>query len=336
MNKKRVLSITAVSVCIVLIAVAITIYSVNNKFIYNADNATGNSAGNLYNGGLFCEHEGKIYFANPADNSYLYRMDSDCTNPVRLNTDSIAYINVDGNHIYYVKNNFSPNSVGTVLRGNLFGLYRTDLKGKNSVALYNQLTGTLALCGNYIYYQHYDGVNDTCLYKIKIDCTEDTKISSYNYNPACVYNGNVYFSNIQGDHNVLKLSNSGNGTSVFYYGNTYLPAIENNCLYYIDLGDGYNLKRYQLSTKTLDLISDQRCINYNVIGNKVYYVTEGENGGLYRSNTDGSQPELVTRGNISSVHCTSQYTFFTFYGDETLYRVSSVGSIHTIDQIEIK
>lgn len=335
-KKKKIITAIIVFIGIALSVTGIVLNMINKKFIYNSDNEVGNSACNLYNGGLFCERDGKIYFANPADNNYLYRMNSDCTNPVRLNTDSIAYINADENHLYYVKNNFSPESIGTVLYGHLFGIYRTDLNGKQSKALYNKLSGTASLCGNYIYYQRCDDGTKNCLYRAKIDGSEDTKLAEISYNPACVYNGNVYFSNVAGDHNVLKLSSTGAATSVFYYGNTYMPAIENNILYYIDLSDGYSLKRCSLSDKTLELISDRKCINYNVIGNKVYYVTEGSDGGLYRSNTDGSQTELVSKGNISSIFCTSSYTFFMFFGDETLYRVSSVGSINSIDQIEIK
>ncbi len=45
----------------------------------NNDNAVGNTSGNLLNGGLFCEYDGKIYFANPNDYNRLYVMNSDCT-----------------------------------------------------------------------------------------------------------------------------------------------------------------------------------------------------------------------------------------------------------------
>ena len=32
----------------------------------------GSTAGNLYNGGLFCEYDGTVYFSNPSDGGKLY------------------------------------------------------------------------------------------------------------------------------------------------------------------------------------------------------------------------------------------------------------------------
>ena len=49
-----------------------------NQTVHNNDNAIGNTAGNLINGGLFCEYNDKIYFANPDDYNKLYVMNSDC------------------------------------------------------------------------------------------------------------------------------------------------------------------------------------------------------------------------------------------------------------------
>ena len=56
-------------------------------------------------------------------------MNSDCTDARKLNDDCVAYINVYNNYIYYVKNNFSEETIGAVFRGQLFGLYRCELDG---------------------------------------------------------------------------------------------------------------------------------------------------------------------------------------------------------------
>ena len=48
------------------------IYYRNNKTTLNNENAVGNTSGNLINGGLFCEYDNKIYFANPNDYNKLY------------------------------------------------------------------------------------------------------------------------------------------------------------------------------------------------------------------------------------------------------------------------
>ncbi len=83
--------------------------------------------------------------------------------------------------------------------------------------------------------------------------------------------------------------------------------------YYIDLDKEYALVRLNTSTKTLEQLfsaPDAKVINYNRYGSKIFFQLEGgEQLGLYRINTDGTQLEFIAEGNIASIYCTSQYTF---------------------------
>lgn len=75
-----------------------------------------------------------------------------------------------------------------------------------------------------------------------------------------------------------------------------------------------------MSNKTLELLyapENGKVINYNVYGNKIFFHVEGgDNAGLYRMNVDGTQLEYVAVGEISGIHCTSRYTFFSYYEDQ--------------------
>ena len=76
-NKKKIIGL---SITFVLIAIGIGLIifnSMNNKLRYNKDGDVGNTTGNLYNKGLFCEYEGYVYFSNAADANSLYRMKAD-------------------------------------------------------------------------------------------------------------------------------------------------------------------------------------------------------------------------------------------------------------------
>ena len=55
-----------------------------NKIPSNPEGTIGNTAGNLNNGGLFCEYNGRIYFANPKDSNCLYSMNVDETDLQKL------------------------------------------------------------------------------------------------------------------------------------------------------------------------------------------------------------------------------------------------------------
>lgn len=307
----------------------------------NSTDATGNTAGNLINGGLFCEYNGKIYFANPYDHNYLYVMNSDCTNARMLNSDSVASLNIYNDKIYYVKNNYSKDSVGTVLRGQLFGIYQTDLEGQNATMLYNQLSGMMSLCGNYLYYQHYDDETALTLHKMNIDGEEDKLISGTPYNPSSISEGKLYFSNTDQKNVISTLDAKTDSISQYYDANSYLPDANGNYIYYIDIAKKYALVRLNKSTKTVELLygkDNAKIVNYNLYGNKIFFQLEGEeNPGLYRMNADGTQVEYIASGNLTNIHCTSQYTFFQYFDNQgVLYRIPTMGAISYPEEIRIQ
>ena len=80
---------------ILLAAGCVFLYRYINRIRYNDGYVNGNTAGNLYNEGYFCEKDGIVYFANPADNYCLYSMNPDGTNIKKLEDQSVSYITVN-------------------------------------------------------------------------------------------------------------------------------------------------------------------------------------------------------------------------------------------------
>ena len=76
----------------------------------NSGYVNGNSAGNLYNGGLFCESNGTVFFSNPSDNHRLYSMNPDGSDMKKLSDDTVSYIYADDHYVYYVRNNKSEDT----------------------------------------------------------------------------------------------------------------------------------------------------------------------------------------------------------------------------------
>lgn len=338
---KKVIAIILIILAISGIGIGVFFNYQHSRTTMNNDNAVGNTSGNLLNGGLFCEYDGKIYFANPNDYNKLYVMNSDCTDIKKLNEDSVAYINVCGKYIYYAKNNFNKSTVGMVFRGQLFGLYRCDLDGGNEKILYNDRSGSVALSGNTIFYQHYDDETALTFYRVGIDGKKEAKISDTAYLPASVSGGKLYFSDPENKHHILSMDAKTNSISDFYSCNSYLASMVGGYAYYIDLSKNYSLVRYNTSNQTLELLyapESGKIINYNVYGNKVFFQVEGgDKAGLYRMNIDGTQVEYVAVGEISGIHCTEHYTFFSYYTDQSsLYRVPTMGSITTIEEVTIQ
>lgn len=338
--KKKIIRITIAIVLILCVAGLGTIYYFKTRFIFNADGAVGNTAGNLNNGGLFCEYNEKIYFSNPYDNGELYVMDSDCSHAKKLNSSTVASLNVCGSYIYYAKNTYSRNSIMSNDRIRRYGMYRTDLNGENAVTLYNTLSGISSLYGNYLYYQHYTDKEPLSFHCVRIDGKEDSKLSSIPINPSSVYNGKIYYAD-PNNGNVITSYNTQNGAfNVEFKANAYLVDAADHYIYYIDLDKHYALVRLNTSNRTVELLYQHdggKIIRFNRYGSKIFFIVEGENAGLYRMNIDGTQIESIAAGNISTVHCTSQYSFFQYYEDEvTLYRLPTTGVITKIEEITIQ
>lgn len=338
---KRIITAIIIILVIAGIGAGGFMYYQHGKTTMNNDSAVGNTSGNLINGGLFCEYDGRIYFANPNDYNKLYVMNSDCTDIKKLSDDSVAALNVCGKYIYYVKNNFNKSTIGMVFRGQLFGLYRCNLDGSNSKMLYKDRSGSAALCGNTIYYQHYDDETALTLYKVGIDGKNETKISDTPYLPASVSGGKLYFSDPENRHHILCMDGKTSSITDYYDCNSYLATMVNGYAYYIDLSKDYSLVRLNTANKTLELLyapQSGKIINYNVYGNKIFFQVEGgDNAGLYRMNIDGTQVEYVAIGEISGIHCTERYTFFSYYADQTrLYRVPTMGVITSVEEVTIQ
>ncbi|WP_027431642.1 DUF5050 domain-containing protein [Lachnospira multipara] len=341
MSKPVKIAIASAIIAIALIGF-VTYAILSSRVTYNKDNATGNTTGNLNNGGLFCEYDGKIYFANAADKNTLYVMSSDCTNARKLVDDSVAYINVCGKYIYYVRNNYSPDAIAMVFKGQLYGLYRCNLDGSHIVTITQEKSGMISLCGNYIFYHHYDDQTALTLQKIKIDRKDNTFISETEYNVANVYEQRIYFANETERNRIYYLDTKDDSLHFFYDANAYQVDYEGNYMYYIDLSKDYALMRLNTQTMVLEQIfapNDAKVINYNVYGTKVFAQVEGDGNttGLYRLNIDGTQIEYIAQGNITNVHCTSKYTFFMYYADQqTLYRVPTTTTFSKVEIITVK
>lgn len=119
----------------VLLIIAIwLIHFFHTKTHFNDTYVNGNTAGNLYNGGMFCEYDGTVYFANPDDNYRLYSMSLNGDDVKKLSNDTATFINADEHYIYYARNNKAENSDFSFLRWNNNSLCRINRKnGKGRV-----------------------------------------------------------------------------------------------------------------------------------------------------------------------------------------------------------
>ena len=295
----------------------------SNKVYYNEEDVTGNLAGNLYNGGLYCEVDGTIYFSNPADDGALYSMAPDCTDVKKLSTDKVASINADEHYIYYSRRNYAKES-STIIIFNFenTGIYRYTKKNGKLKQLFGGANGVSCLYGNTIYYQHYDEQTAIQLYGVGIDREHEGKISTDGGIPASIYGGILYYAADDKDHYLHALNLNTKEDQVIFYDNCFMPVAMPGGIYYIASSDNYAIYRIGYDGGDPVKLVDEFCFTFNITEDEkflFYQIDGGDDNRLVCLDLTTGISRTIMDGNFKQINITSQFVFFTDFSDLYTY-----------------
>jgi hypothetical protein len=292
----------------------------------NSSYVNGNTAGNLYNAGLFCESDGVVFFANPDDKNRLYSMDADGSNVKKLCSDTAMYINADSNYVYYVRNNDNSSLDYSFFSFHNNSLCRIDRDGEHLTVLDTDPCLYASLIGNYIYYLHYDTETATTLYKIKIDGTEKKKLSN-TYQFTCSSSGQYfYYNDTTTDGSIWMYDTSSDSAHQVYACNSYKPIVsQDGNAYYLDANQDNALIHTNINNGTPTTLTTDSIDTYNVYGSTVYYQKFSEDGtsGVCMIKNDGSNARELMPGTYSAINVTTYYIYITDYRSGQVYYTST-------------
>ncbi len=292
----------------------------NEKTVFNEGYVNGNTAGNLYNAGLYCEYNGTVYFANPGDGNRLYSMNANGSNLKKLSNDVVSYINVDENYIYYVRNNVSASlEPGNFFNFSTNALCRYTKKDGDLLVLDDEPSLYASLVGNYIYYIHYDTKEASTLYRVKIDGTEQKQISKTAYYTCSTDGQYIYYNGIEEDHNVYEYNTANGSQALIYSGNCWMPIRVDNEIYFMDCDDNYKLAKVNLSTNEKTTLTTDRVDCFNIYGGYIYY-QNNTTSYLCRVRTDGTDNQALFSGLYTMINTSSNYLYFTEFKSKATYR----------------
>lgn len=302
---------------LLMLAILFTIRCIRQKTFYNDNYVNGNSSGNLYNAGLFCENNGKLFFSNQNDDGKLYSMDVNGDNLEKLCDDTALYINADKNYIYYVRNNNNALSNDMVFSYSKNSLCRISRTSGDIVILDSDPCIYASLVGNYIYYLHYDDENATCLYKIKIDGTEKTKLLNH-YIFTCNTSGQYFYYNSPDDGSLYRYDTKTEQSTLIYECNCYKPVVIDDInLYYMDASIDNAIVHLNIESPYPITLTDGDIEHFNVYGSHIYYQRGGDNPALCVIENDGSNYQEIASGEYRYINVTSEKIYFTdFYSGE--------------------
>ncbi len=322
MKKKTAVIIPILIVLALVLVGALTFWLKRVKM--NPPGTVGNTAGNINNGGFFCEYDGTVYFANAYANNSLCSMDPAEGNIKSLSDISVCNLLAGGSYLYYFQTGqASGEGLGYVLP--VISFNRCDLKGKNMTGLLRETVISGQLVNNYLYLMtSYKGQLE--FKKVKIDKSETTVLANYEINPACARDGVIYYNGTQDDHYLYGLDTDTDVRSVVWEGNLWYPILEGDYVYYMDVAENYRLCRYSLSQDVVEVLTHDRADCFNVGGGYIYYQKNGATPQLICMRTDGTDPKVIAEGNYTHINMTSQYVYFQAFGEDSGWYHSALGS----------
>lgn len=294
----------------------------------NDADLVGNSAGNLYNLGLFCEVNGNIYFANPDDDGTLYKMTSDCTDITKVYEDKIRYINSDGNYIYYARVNNLKADGGSMFTFYNTGLYRINIKGGARLkTLCTDATAALLLVGNSVFFQGLDPSVGLTFRLASTDGKSTNTITTESIYPASYSDGAIFYSGVAKDRNIWSYNVTTGDKLLIYEGWTYMPIATADWIYFIDVED-YHIYKTNYGGPKKEVIDKAVC-TYNITpdGRYLFYQADRTDSNYIGvlDLVNGTEYKILD-GNFKYINVTSNYAFFTTFEEDVTYAYALDGS----------
>ncbi len=313
----------------VVVALGAGIYTavVNTRTVRLPENTAGtvgNTAGNINNGGLFCELAGKVYFSNSFDNYTLYSMNVDESDITRISGAVVSNILGAGDYLYY----FQRSESGETGLGGVrvpFSFNRCRVDGKKATSLARCVVTSGQLVDNTLFLQ---GMDDDGAYFFQIDINGENykEIGRYVLNPASSYGSAIFYNSTVDNHYLMKYDTKTGISSTLLKENVWNPIYYGDHIYYMDPGNDYQLRRYSLSEGTIEILTTDKVQLYNVGNGLIYYQTMGNVPGLYFMSTDGKGQTLIANGQYTDINMTSMYVYFRDFFDDTVTYHAITGS----------
>ncbi|MGP1613063.1 MAG: DUF5050 domain-containing protein [Catonella sp.] len=341
MQKERASSAKA-NILVVLVGIAFILVFVIIKFsgrvIPNTEGAIGNTACNLYNGGLFCADDNKIYFSNLKDRGSLYSMSKDLSDFEYMQEDTAGYINNTTNYVVYSRLNYTRNdTVKRVLQFSYSGIYRVAKKGSHAIGgIYAYDVGVVGLIGNKVYYQRHEKDGNMNLYCTGLDGKEDELLLEEKVVPGTLTSSKIYYGGAEEDHYIYSFDPLTKQRVVIYKGNCYQPALVGGNIYFISLSQKHNIAKVDEYGQNPTILVKEKCSFYNVTPDEqyvVYQVDDGKNNRLEMMNLSTFDKTVIKTGDYNSINIIGDRVFFReFTTDEVYYfSLSSPSQVDTFN-----
>lgn len=324
MSKKKFKNIvTIISVSIIVFSV-LFFAKLSNRIVKNRDGAVGNTACNLYNGGLFCEDDERIYFSNLNDSGSLYSMSKQIDDFKYIYEDTVGYLNNTTEYIVYSRMNYTRrDGVKRVLQFSQSGLYRLAKSGRHSIGgIYSFNIGRVGVVGNDIYYQRLEKDGNMQLYRADLSGKNEEIILDEDIVLGTLTKNRIYYSGGEETHYIHYYDVDSKKNVIVYKGNCLNPAKVGEHIYFLSLSNNYNLSRIDEMGKNPTILVEDRCSFYNITEDEqyaVYQVDDQKNSRLEIINLSSLEKKTIREGDYNSINIIGNKVFFREFNTDEIY-----------------
>lgn len=205
-------------------------------------------------------NNGWIYYINYSDKNKIYKIKADGSGRTQIGSDPAVHMYIKNNKIYYIDRIESTHKV-----------HQMDLDGSNNRSInYDNLTTTLYVNDNNLYYKAYNRGSGSSFIKTDLNGNDKTTVTT----------------------SLSGFNENSDGIRFTYYP---LEKIKDGWVYYVDSNSNNNLYKVKIDGTQKTKVSDDNISSseFNISGNWIYYRNTNNSDKIYRINIDGTQKTLI-------------------------------------------
>ena len=327
--KKNTYKLSITAIVLLLIFGVVFLTSAGEDVVVEG---SGNTVGNLVNGGFFAQEGDWMFFSNFEDEGRLYKKRMDGNGTTLLSPDPwVKNINVLDGWVYYVA--FEDDS----------RLYRVKADGSRREPLNEQNSSSVTVIDDTIYYaslqqEHDIDSRELHIYSMALDGSNQRFITTLSPDSSVIIHaGWVYYTDFNsrtGLHNLYRIGVNGEPRVLFSdrAGSVMNMNIVDDWVYY---SNDEGIHRISIAGESYAQITRDRAGSLNVAGNWIYYIRgdeegrqylygtgedgsiqriflydEKQGGNLYRIRINGSEHSQVTNENVQNIHILQNWAIY--------------------------
>ncbi len=282
---------------------------------------TGNTTGNIANGGLVAYYQEVIYYSG--DSGHIYKSNLDGSKEIKLNDSSSMYINVLDDWIYYTNLDDGKR------------IYKMKTDGTDVIKLNDARSHSVCVKGGYIYYVQNEDPNELYseghdlfgdIYRMRIDGSERIKLIADVYRSLVMEGDMLYFCNKNG---IFKMDTDGKDLTSITDADAFQIVVRNDWVYFVTDIHGAG-----------DYVGGDTIARAKIDGSYVeeLYSYKGASSSFYHFNINGENVYFVRRENAKSVSLDmlmitdGEIRTLIYAEDQWLSNAYSAGIDHTFRQ----